>query len=243
MFWESRGFFTENSVKIPFAVTPVPLRLRREDRLIMRIDQDIFLGKGLARSRDGKEDRRKPSRYLLYAIPLIALLSIGVVYVFYLSPVPDSPAAMDYTFQMLIQLPARNQANSVQAYAPGHPIGETGGYWQSSQFNQYGVNPSHYPIYMDNPASVCTPVCTIHVKSTIVYNYTLGDFFNVWGQPLGQNNTIGQTSQGRFIWQMCLGASQPSTESTAWGALPLSPNLSITLNYYDSSGIPYCGAG
>jgi hypothetical protein len=209
----------------------------------MRIDQDIFLGRGLARSRDVKEDRRKPSRYLLYAIPLIALLSIGVVYVFYLSPVPDSPAAMDYTFQMLIQI-SNKESNSTRAIVPGHAIGEAGGYWASSQFDKYGVNPSHYPLYMDDPSTACKPVCTIHVKSTIVYNYTLGDFFNVWGQPLGQNNTIGQTRQGTFIWQLCLGASQPSTESTAWGALPLSSNLAIVLNYYDSAaGLPYCGTG
>jgi hypothetical protein len=161
----------------------------------------------------------------------------------YASPIPSRPAAMDYTFQLLIQISNKN-STAQRAFAPGSPIGEAGGYWATTQYNSYGVDVTHYPIYMDAPGTVCTPVCTIHVKSTVVYNYTLGDLFNVWGQPLGENNTIGEPRQGSFVWQMCLGASQPSTESFAWGALPLSSGLAVTLNYYDTAaGLPYCGSG
>lgn len=147
---------------------------------------------------------------------------------------------MDFTFQLLIQ--ETNQTNAARAIAPKQTIGEPGGYWATTRFNAYGVNPQHYPIYMDDPLKVCTPVCTIHVKSTVVHNYTLGDLFAVWGQPLGQNNTIGEPSRSTFAWQMCVGTSQPGSVSNAWGALPLTPNIQITLNYYDTAnGLPYCG--
>ena len=203
----------------------------------------------MARSRESRAHKKGPRRYLLYAIPLIALAVISAVFVVYLLPVPDSPAKMDFTFQLLIQLPSKTNPGSVQAYAPARPVGETGGFWVSNQFDKYGVNSNHYPIYMDNPTTpsgtggACSSgVCTIHVKSTTVYNYTLADYFNVWGMTLGPNNTIGQPSQGTFVWQMCLGSTQPSTESTAWGALPLTSGLAVTLNYYDSSGgTAYCG--
>lgn len=171
---------------------------------------------------------------MAYAIPLIALAGAGFVFVLTVLPTASSPPAMDFTFKLLIQVANKN-STSVRAIAPGHTIGEAGGFWASTQYNNDSVDSSHYPIYMDDPAIACTPVCLIHVKSKIVHSFTLGDFFNVWGQPLGENNTIGVPRNGSFAWEMCLGPT-PSTASisNAWGSLGLQSNLDITLFFFDT---------
>jgi hypothetical protein len=188
----------------------------------------------LARSRDPKVSRR--SRYAYYAIPLIALLGVGVTYALFVLPSPASPAAMDFTFNLLVQF-SNNNGSAVRALAPAHVIGEPGGYWATSQYNHYGIDTSHYPLYMDDPATACKPYCVIHVKSTVVHQYTLGDFFNVWGYPVSRNQTLTQKSYGNFAWELCIGQGGTASSNSEWGALVLSPQMDITLFFYDTTGL------
>jgi hypothetical protein len=193
-------------------------------------------GASLARSQTSKAQRGR-TRLLAYSIPLIALVGTAVVYGLTVAPA-SSPAAMDYTFQLLIEVTNKNVTNPmVRAIAPSNAIGIAGGSWASTQYNAYGVDQAHYPIYMDVPGIACAQaVCTIHVKSKVVHQYYLGDFFSVWGQTIGQNNTISITRSGNFAWQMCLGAAGNAVSSDLWGALPLrSQLLPITLDYYDTA--------
>jgi hypothetical protein len=160
-----------------------------------------------------------------------------VVYGLTVAPA-SSPAAMDFTFQLLIETANKNVTNPlVRAIAPSNAIGIAGGSWKSTQYNAYGVDQGHYPIYMEAPAIACaTAVCTIHVKSKVVHQYVLGDFFNVWGQTIGQNDTIHITRSGNFAWQMCLGSEGNALSSDLWGGLVLQSQLPlITLKYYDTA--------
>jgi hypothetical protein len=180
---------------------------------------------------------------LLYAIPLIALVAIAAVYVVFTLPTPPAPAAMNFTFQLLLEK-ENVTAAGVQGIIPDHAIGETGGYWASNQFDSYEVDSSHYPIYMDTPPTACpNVVCTIHVKSRVVYNYTLGDFFQVWGIPLGENDTWNLQNSGRFAWMLCIGPD-PSTAtiSTAWGLLVLQSGMQLTIEYVDYTSPYTCAA-
>lgn len=187
----------------------------------------------MARSQNSKDVKRR-TRYLAYAIPLIALAIVGGSYVLFLEPQPTVPAAMDFTFNILLQVSNKN-SSQVRAIAPGHPIGEAGGYWATSQYNNDSVDSSHYPVYMDIPSTACTPVCVIHVKSRVVHAFTLGDFFAVWGQPLGENNTIGVTRSNSFAWQMCIGPPNSATLSNQWGNYIVQSGDDLTLFYYDTS--------
>ena len=199
-------------------------------------------GQGLTHSRDSREAaKRKRNKYLLYSIPVAALLLVTLVLAVYLLPQPDRPTKMNFTFEMVIEV-ANPNGTLANAVAPQLAIGESGGYWETNHFDGYGINQDHYPIYMDDPHTACTPACTIHVASTIVYNYTLADFFDVWGQPLGPTDTIGQTATGNYTWQMCSGSSPESlTITSAWGALPLSANLAIEILYHDQYQGLDCG--
>ncbi len=190
----------------------------------------------LGRSKKEKVSGRNRVRYLAIAIPMIALAGVLFVYAFTVLPVTSSPAAMDYTFRLLIDV-TNKQSNQVRAIAPAASIGEAGGSWMSTLYNNDSVDSSHYPVYMDSPSYACTPVCLIHVKSKIVHAYTLGDFFNVWGQPLSENNTIGIPASSGFVWSMCLGPDPSSASfSHLWGAQPLQSNIDITLYFYNPSG-------
>jgi hypothetical protein len=185
-----------------------------------------------ARRSDAGKSRR---RVLIYAIPVLALIGVSVVYALSVLPAPAHAAAEDFTFALLIDVSNSNSSQE-RAIAPNLSIGEAGGYWNSHQYDMYGVDTTHYPLYMDSPATACKPACTIHVKSTVARAYTLQDFFNVYGYPVGQNLTLTQRSYGTFAWQMCVGIQNP-TNSNEWGAHVLVSGEAIRLFFHDTTGL------
>jgi hypothetical protein len=178
---------------------------------------------------------------VLYAIPLIALAALGVTLAVLSTPPPAKQAALSYTFQILFQK-ENSTGGGVQGVIPDHAIGETGGYWNASfSLNRYGINTGHAPLYMDSPATACSQVvCTINVKSTVAYNYTLGDFFQVWGIPLSENDTWNLQRSGNYAWMLCIGPDPSSAVRVIndWPGLVLAPSLQLTLEYVDYSS-PY----
>jgi hypothetical protein len=164
------------------------------------------------------------------------LIGVASAYALYALPVPTAPAAIDYTFNLLVQISNNNSSNpQIRAVAPSRSIGEAGGYWATTQYNSYGVDSGHYPIYVDDPSTACKPYCVIHVKSTVARNYVLGDLFNVWGYPIGRNDTLGQKSYGSVYWQMCVGVGASAVDNQQFGAFVLRPNLDITLFFHDQN--------
>jgi len=201
------------------------------ERLILSFDQLFSGAAGLARSQKAKVSKRQRGRYLAYGIPLLALALVAGVYVANYLPYATSPAAMDFTFQIVIEV---SNGTAVRAVAPNNAIGEPGGYWQTSQYNSYGIDAGHYPIYLDFPSSSnCPGFCTVHVKSRAVHSYTLQDYFNVWGQPLGRNDTIGLMHHDNVYWELCVGIPPDSYNPPEWGGLVLQPAMNITLLFHD----------
>jgi len=198
-------------------------------------------GQAMARSRDGKK-RKGRSRFII-AVPLVALVVVAGVYVVSILPATSS-VPVNFNDELLIEVQQGNSSNLL-IVAPNRTIGEPGGLWATHQYDSYGVA-GHYPIYMDDPYYACPAkhACTIGVKSTVIHQYTLGDFMAVWGYPIvSRNNTLGRTSSGNYAWELCVGA----TASTAfinyqWGAMVLQPNMAITLEFYDTSTAYGCAA-
>lgn len=196
----------------------------------------------MARSREANQKRKGQSRWII-AIPLIALAIIAAVYVAITLPAPGANPVMNFSDKLLVE---RNFANqSVNGYITpvttvgGHQypvsLGEPGGLWYTHEFDRYGVG-GYYPLYMDNSATACPAqrACIFYVKSTIAHNYTLSDFMAVWGYPtVSQNDTLGVKSSGNYLWELCIGPTGSAVPDNAWGAMILSPNLDITLVYYD----------
>ena len=129
------------------------------------------------------------------------------------------------------------QPTTVSAIGPVSGIGMPGGVLASTRYLQDGAN-GLYPLYTNDRSGL------IHVESRVVRSYTLGDFFEVWGQPLGPTQTLtlkqNGTSQGAlfikdFFWDMCLvnpGASLGSEYvSFEWGSHVLRDGEIIDLVY------------
>jgi hypothetical protein len=181
----------------------------------------------LARSGKTGHGRRR-SYYFL--IPIIAFTIIVGSY-FASVNLASAPAAMDYTLNISIQI--SNPKNNTQATfaLPQIGIGIPGGFWANHTFDAYGIN-GYYPVYVDVPPNPYPGYSPIHVKSRISYNYTLGDLFNVWGQPLGQNNTLNVKAQGGSVdWTMCVGTSPTSLRPGLWAQQRLVSGIDIILSY------------
>ncbi len=200
----------------------------------------------MARSREGNEKR---SRRVLYLVPVIAvLLLVTVYYVAFAVPPPPPPIVQNFSFQISVQL-FNKTTTSAQFIFPQRAVGMRGGYWFSHVYDSEGLR-GIYPIYSPDPtvaypSNVYPGYTTIYVKSLSNRTYTLGDYFAVWGEALGRNNTLGFTSPpnnsvypSTWSWHMCVGPTQGSLRPGLWGKEPLVSNMRIILAYVDESPCP-----
>jgi len=202
-----------------------------------------------------KRGGRKQGRLVLYAIPIIAsVLTAGVLALSLTRPPPvlcsDAPSkatAMDFSVALSIQVVNSfgNQTRFIVTPAVGIP----GGVWATSVYNAYGTN-GRYPLCSDatGPGASYPGYSTIRVLSTVALNYTLRDFFTVWGQPLGKNATDVTLSsyvlpRAGYKWEMCIG-NPTNTGSLVlgnWTYERLVRGKFITLVYFNqNSSYPGC---
>ena len=107
----------------------------------------------------------------------------------------------------------------------------------------------NYPLY-SSPYncnnSTGTTICAISIYSKVARQYTLQDFFDVWGVPLGPSQTLSttytsnSTSGGDYLWTMCTSplsnGAAPSggwTITNDWGSHVLTGNEVILLDFSD----------
>ena len=198
-----------------------------------------------------RKARRKGRSPLLYAIPLIAIAGTMGIYVFASSmhaPTCGTSTLlkatdhvlMDFTVQLSIQVENRNGTQERFIVPPG--IGIPGCHWQVHTYDSYGVE-GDYPLYTDPPQTSGSygGYTYIYVRSSVVHNFTLGDFFAVWGEPLGPANTLNFVSQANgFFWAMCVGPQQTSLRPGHWGNESLVAGMPIILLYTSPSGSGGC---
>jgi hypothetical protein len=199
----------------------------------------------LAGSKDERADKRPR---ILYVVPIISVLILVTVYYVAFATPPSSPLVQNFSFQFSIDLYSQysNGTPYVQFSFPDRAVGIFGGYWVNHAFDGDGVK-GVYPIYSPNPAAVYPNgvypgYTTAYVRSVTNRTYYLSDYFAVWGEPLGKNNTVGYTSPPQssaypssWTWWMCVGPTQSSLRSGLWGREPLVPGLRIILAYEDTS--------
>jgi hypothetical protein len=186
----------------------------------------------MARSK-AATSRKKNSRWL-FLIPVAGLTIIVVAFAFSVGLFPGPPAAVDFTSKITIRL--SNANNTVGNDVVPSAIGVPGGIWQSHVLDALGLD-SHYPVYADAATQAYPGYALIHVRSRVVHQFTLGDFFDVWGQPLGQNLTLNRPAEVNggpkgYLWFMCV-ASSPSSPFTKglWGNEVLTSGKIIILVY------------
>ena len=179
----------------------------------------------------GKKDRR-----LLYLSIMLALVVLMAVYLLVVAPAVSPHAAVDFTLKMSVQV--KTNQTEARLIFPRFPVGVSGGFWASHQFDSYGLD-GRYPLYTELLSN--NTYFIIHVRSTLARNYTLGDFFDVWGYLLGENNTLGVLADKGSLWQLCEGIAPPTLRPiiSNWGQQLLVKDAFFFLIYYN----PSLGAG
>ncbi len=204
-------------------------------------------------SRETKNPLHQRRRFFLYSAPIILLIVILAGYLA-LNPAPPVKPALEFTWGITIQVQgvSSNGTRIVQGIFPGvvGVSGVSGAAWATSQYNNYGID-GRYPIYI-TPQDVQTPNLsedTVHVNSTVVRNYKLSDFFAVWGEPLGQNDTARVQAQWKssngtangiktfWFWHMYYTVGGGLFSPGQWGAQVLQSRLIVFLCYSDSECI------
>jgi hypothetical protein len=175
-------------------------------------------------------------RFVSAGILLLAIMLAGVTF-YVLTSRQQLAVAIYPRLSMRIVSVVGGTPRTVSAIGPVAGIGTPGGVLASTRYLQDGAN-GLYPVYTTDTSG------TIHVESRVVRSYTLGDFFEVWGKPLGPTNTLGLAQNGTiqsglfvkdFFWDMCLvnpGASSSSEYvSYEWGSHLLRDGEIIDLVY------------
>lgn len=206
-------------------------------------------------SRSKARSPHKTSRILVYGVPLIAVILVGAVFALNLSRSPlqacNSPAAqtpaMDFNVSLSIQVQNFQGNESKFILSPG--VGIPGGIWASHALDKYGTD-GRSPVCTDRPNTSGTyrGYDVIHVRSTVNRNYTLGDYFAVWGQPIGPNATLNQNyvlQEKGYQWQICIGNPTDTTNIKPghWGNETLVSGKFITLMYFPMNGNGCLGYG
>jgi len=178
---------------------------------------------------------RKPSksnlhryrRPLLIASLIVAISLVGVI----LYAVGDNPnrVALSMTTFFSIGIVSRDGQN-VRFILPDQSIGVPGGFMATTRYLGDGIK-GNYPMY-SSPYSCGniygnSTVCAISVLSRVVRSYTLGDFFAVWGVPLGPDETLnakftsnmtGSPPEPDYSWTMCTFHAGKWLPSFEWGS-------------------------
>jgi hypothetical protein len=149
---------------------------------------------------------------------------------------------MDFTAKISIQVAGiqPNGSRVIQFIIPPQ-IGVPGGEWNTHKYSSDGLN-GRYPIFSQDVSNPYRGYSVISVRSQVVRNYTLGDFFAVWGQPLGPKDTVGLTAPpspgqtgfgANWTWDMCVQPAGSGITLGHWGSEIVTKDLNIILLYSD----------
>jgi len=170
-------------------------------------------------------------------------LLASVYYIATASPTPRE----DFTVPIAIQLSQLFDGNAYISNVLPKYVGIRGGIWNYHQYDSEGLN-GHYPVFAQAGPNGNANYSLIHVRSTVNRTYTLLDFFNVWGQPLGKTNTLGYTVPppssdtkytSEWYWDICIQINGGRVFEGSWSNQTLMPGEGIVLKYSNSGCLQY----
>jgi hypothetical protein len=187
----------------------------------------------LASSHKKKEGQ---SRRLWIFILLLGAVIVVAAFAASIFPMAPKSGAVNFTSFLVIEVHSTTNETQVRCVYPSTDVGVPGGYWGNHTYDRDGLD-NNYPVYAYLPTNVsCPTALPINVKSTVARNYTMGDFFSMWGQPIGPNNTIQIPNSGGMFWVMCEGPSVQTLQPANWGQEVLATNQTYILAYTRTAG-------
>jgi hypothetical protein len=148
--------------------------------------------------------RRKRRKNMMIVIQVAALMAIGIAYA---SVSAFSPAGLTHRFGVLVLHHHANLTIAVDGVNMAVPayIGLLPEMTDSHKLDMYGDAPGEYPLHTHDDSGI------IHIESTVVRDYTLGDFFDVWGLKLTDKCLGDMCNNGSKTLKMFVNG-QPSTD-------------------------------
>jgi hypothetical protein len=180
-------------------------------------------------NRSGQSSHRK----LFVAAPLLAIAIAGVLlYAAYF----DNSNKVVLNTHAFFEIGIVGRDRSVRYLLPDQSIGVPGGFMATTKYLSDGVN-GNYPMY-SSPYncgnSTGQTICRIDILSKVDRQYTLGDFFGVWGVPLGPDQTLSPrfSTNSTYLWTMCTSTrANVWVPSEDWGSHVLRKGEIILLDY------------
>jgi hypothetical protein len=168
-------------------------------------------------TRSTKKSKKSSSRKILLAAPVIAVVIVGLT----LYGAYSTPKGAVINFHSYFEIGLVNNAGTVRYVLPNQQIGVPGGFMSTTKYLGDGLN-GNYPLYSSPyqcANSTVSTICAISVYSKVTRQYTLGDFFDVWGVPLSPSVTLttAYSSNSTYSWTMCTSSlSSASSSNNAW---------------------------
>ena len=197
-------------------------------------------------TRNAKQSKQSSSRRILLVAPVLAVVIVGLtLYGAYSAP----PKGAVQNYHTYFEIGIVNRVGDVRYVLPDQSIGVPGGFMSTTKYLSDGLS-GNYPLY-SSPYSCAnttvSTVCAISVYSKVPRQYTLGDFFAVWGVPISPYQTLStaytsnSTSAGPdFTWTMCTSSYTSATSSNNawvpsndWGSHVLVRNEVVLLDFSD----------
>lgn len=179
-------------------------------------------------------ERQRARRRRLIAVALVvATLVLGTAAAITLAPMLGGlngggnppPPPPDQKVPMHIHVSLALFRDGQKATLPGD-IGQRGGHWVDHSLDHLldlreGAAGSLSPLHTHDSSG------TIHVEASETYAFTLGEFFAVWGQPVGPVQTVDLIPDDSHTLTMTVNGEN----STAWGSLVLHDGDAIEIHY------------
>jgi hypothetical protein len=183
-----------------------------------------------------QKTKQGSSRRLLIIVLLLGIVIVVAAFLALALPMAPKTAVVNFTSFMVIEVHSTTNETQVRCVYPPNDVGVLGGYWGNHTYDMDGLD-NNYPVYAYVPTNVsCPNALSINVKSTVARDYTMGDFFSLWGEPIGPNNTIGIQNSGGMFWVMCKGPSVQTLTPANWGQEVLATNQTYILAYTRTAG-------
>jgi len=95
--------------------------------------------------------------------------------------------------------------------------------WRDHALDQYADGPGMAPLHTHDSSGV------IHVESKVTRDYTLGELFKIWGQPLGPQQTLNlRADSAHYLYMTVDGQAYSGTD---WESLVFKDNQRIEIHY------------
>ena len=133
-------------------------------------------------------------RAILVLVAVVSISVAGVVLALPYLPAPGPAGGMATHWHPQLTITIAN-------------IGIDSSLWQDHTLDQYGME-GMAPLHTHDALG------TIHVESRVLRDYTLGDFFRIWGQTFDAQQVLGHAAQsGHRAWMVVDGTTMSPSDS------------------------------